>query len=106
MALWFREELDGITLFVRLTPRSSKDAIEGIKAAENGRCQLQARVRAVPEDGRANLGLVRLLSKLLDVAARDMTIVSGATSRLKHIRISGDAKELALKLAALAPPET
>jgi uncharacterized protein (TIGR00251 family) len=106
MALWFRQELDGIILFVRLTPRAAKDAIEGIKAAENGRYHLQARVRAVPEDGKANLALVRLLSKWLDVAVRDMTIVSGATSRLKHIKISGDAEELALKLAALAPPET
>ncbi|TXR50346.1 DUF167 family protein [Phyllobacterium endophyticum] len=106
MALWFREELDGIILFVRLTPRSAKDVIKGIKAAESGRYHLQARVRAVPEDGKANLALVRLLSKWLDVAVRDMTIVSGATSRLKHIKISGDAEELALKLAALAPPET
>ncbi|UXN61992.1 DUF167 family protein [Phyllobacterium zundukense] len=101
----FRKERDGITLFVRLTPKSAKDAIEGVEETDDGRSHLKARVRAVPEDGRANAALVKLLAKQLDLSARDVTIAAGATSRLKQVRISGDPDELALKLAVLEPPE-
>ena len=101
----FRAERNGITLFVRLTPKSAKDAIEGVEATDDGRSLLKVRVRAVPEDGKANAALIELLAKRLGVAARDVTIATGATSRLKQVRISGDPDELALKLTVLEPPE-
>ncbi|CAN7238371.1 DUF167 family protein [Phyllobacterium sp. LjRoot231] len=103
--MYFRKERDGITLLVRLTPKSAKDAIEGVEATDDGRGHLKARVRAVPEDGKANAALVKLLAKWLGLAPRDVMIATGATSRLKQVRISGDPEELALKLAILAPPE-
>jgi uncharacterized protein (TIGR00251 family) len=99
----FRTERNGVTLFVRLTPKSARDAIEGVEETDDGRFHLKARVRAVPEDGKANAALVNLLAKQLGLAARDVTI--GATSRLKQVRISGDPDELALKLAVLEPPK-
>jgi uncharacterized protein len=86
---------------VRLTPKSVKDAIEGVEETDDGRFHLKARVRAVPEHGKANAALV----KLLGIAARDVTIAAGATSRLKQVRISGDPDELALRLTVLEPPE-
>ena len=101
----FRTERNGVTLFVRLTPKSVRDAIEGVEETDDGRSHLKARVRAVPEDGKANAALVKLLAKRLGLAARDLTIAAGATSRLKQVRISGDPDELALKLAVLEPPE-
>jgi uncharacterized protein (TIGR00251 family) len=104
-AAFFRKERDGVTLFVRLTPRSTKDAIEDVEETEAGRAHLKARVRAVPEDGKANAALEKLLARWLTVAARDVSIAAGATSRLKQIRISGDPEALAVKLAALGSPE-
>lgn len=95
----FREEGDGVTLFVRLTPKSGKDAIEGVEVTDNGRAHLKARVRAVPEDGKANAALLKLLGKWLEIAPRNITIVAGATARLKQVRISGDPKSLVSKLA-------
>ncbi len=92
-------------LFVRLTPKSAKDVIEGVEAADDGRAHLKARVCAVPQNGKANAALVKLLAKWLGLAPRDIMIATGATSRLKQIRISGDPEELALKLTVLAPPE-
>jgi uncharacterized protein (TIGR00251 family) len=103
--MYFRKERDGITLFVRLTPKSARDAIEGVEATDDGRAHLKARVRAVPEDGKANAALEKLLAKWLGLAPRDISIASGATSRLKQIRISGDPEVLALKLVALGSPE-
>lgn len=102
---FFRKERDGITLFVRLTPKSAKDAVEGVEATDDGRAHLKARVRAVPEDGKANAALEKLLAKWLGIAARDVCIGAGATSRLKQVMISGDPEALAMKLAALGSPE-
>ncbi|TDQ23691.1 hypothetical protein DEV91_11693 [Phyllobacterium brassicacearum] len=102
---FFRKDDNGVTLFVRLTPKSSRDAIEGLETTDDGRAYIKARVRAVPEDGKANAALEKLLAKWLELAPRDVTIASGATSRLKQIRISGDPEALAVKLFALAPPE-
>ena len=88
-------------LFVRLTPRSSRDAIEGVMALDDGREVLKVKVRAVPEKGRANAALIKLVAKKLDVARSGVTIASGATARLKSLRIEGDAAVLASRVKAL-----
>ena len=98
---YFRASDIGIAVFVRLTPGSSRDALEGSDIAADGRTYLKARVRAVPEDGKANRALEKLLAKKLGVAARDVSVTAGATSRLKTLQVSGDPTELAEKLRAL-----
>lgn len=98
---YFREEADGITLFVRLTPKSAKDAIEGVETTDDNRQHIKARVRSVPEDGKANAALIKLLGKWLSIAPRHITIVAGATSRLKQIRLEGDPDSLIVKLSGL-----
>jgi uncharacterized protein (TIGR00251 family) len=103
--MYFRKERDGVTLFVRLTPKSARDMIEGVEATDDGRAHLKARVRAVPEDGQANSALAKLVAKWLELAARDVTIAAGTASRLKQIRISGDPEALAIKLSALVSPD-
>ncbi|QND54048.1 hypothetical protein HB779_03660 [Phyllobacterium sp. 628] len=95
----------GVTLFVRLTPKAAKDTIEGVEETGDGRAHLKVRVRAVPEDGKANAALEKLLAKWLGLATRDVSISAGATSRLKQIRISGNPEALALKLVSLGSPE-
>jgi uncharacterized protein YggU (UPF0235/DUF167 family) len=92
---FFRERGDAIELFVRLTPKSSADLIEGVAAGEGGRIHLIAKVRAVPEKGAANAALERLLAERLGVARSRVSVVSGATSRLKTVRVSGDPRTLA-----------
>ncbi|MCW2308643.1 DUF167 family protein [Rhodobium gokarnense] len=89
---------DALTLTVRLTPKASKDGIDGIKALSDGRSVLAARVRAVPEKGAANAALEKLLAKTLGVGKSQATVVSGATSRLKTVRIAGDGAALASAL--------
>lgn len=95
-------ESDGLRLTVRLTPKSSRDSLDGTELLANGRVVLKARVRAVPEAGKANEALTRLLAKVLDVAAAKVTLESGAAGRVKILRIAGDGASLALRLAALA----
>ena len=86
-------------LHVRLTPKSACDEIGGIGQLADGSPVLLARVRAVPENGKANEALVRLLAKALRVPASAVHIEAGAGSRLKSIRIEGDAQNAIARLA-------
>src|ERR1700759_573833 len=85
---------DGAVLTVRLTPKSGRDAIDGIEQMADGRSVLKARVRAAPSDGEANAALVRLVARSLAVAPRQVTLVAGATARIKRLKIAGAGAEL------------
>lgn len=89
---------DGLRVAVRLTPKASRDRVEGVVADAEGHLLLKAAVTAVPEDGRANAALVKLLAKAWKVPKTAITIVAGATDRRKTLHISGDAGELRSRL--------
>jgi len=78
----------GVRLTVRLTPRGGLDRIDGVRDGT-----LHARVAAPPADGAANLALVRLLARELDVPAGAVRLVSGATGRTKVVAIEGIGPE-------------
>lgn len=85
-------------LFVRLTPRGGRDAVEGWGRDSSGRPFLNVRVAAPPVDGAANAALVRLMAKVTNRPARAVHIESGAHARLKQVVIDGidDATAAAL----------
>lgn len=88
-------------LAVRVTPRAGRDAIEGVVRGDDDRSWLSVKLCAAPTDGAANEALVRLLAKALGVARRDVTLASGATSRLKRLDIRGDPARLATALETI-----
>jgi uncharacterized protein len=85
---------DGIALDIRLTPRSARDAIEGIERRADGRTVLKVRVRAAPVEGEANEALRRLVAKALGIAPRQVEITAGEGARIKRLRIAGDPRML------------
>ncbi|GAB4233325.1 MAG: DUF167 domain-containing protein [Methyloligellaceae bacterium] len=97
VALPARQVRDGIVVSVRLTPKSSRDAVEGA-AAHGDKAVLKARVRAVPEKGRANAALEQLLAQWLGVSRSHVTLTSGSSGRLKTVHISGEPKALLASL--------
>lgn len=101
---FWRQVAGGVELFVRLTPKSSRDAVEGIGIAADGRSHLKARVRAVPEDGKANKALVKLIGKTTGLPSGSIEIAAGHTSRLKTIRITGEMADIKTRLAGIAEP--
>ena len=71
-------------LAVKVVPGSSQDRISGWLGDE-----LKIRVRQVPENGKANEAVRRLLSKTLALPLDRICIVSGAASAHKTIEIIG-----------------
>ncbi len=102
---FFAPRAGGIELRVRLTPKSSRESLDGPEIRDDGACVLKARVRAAPEDGKANAALAALLAKQLKVPASWIGLASGATSRQKTFFIEGDPEALARRLAALFPDD-
>lgn len=84
--------VDGaVELRVRLTPKSSRDAVEGLHRLDEDDWVVMARVRAVPEDGKANAALQKLVARLVGTAKSNVSLAAGARGRVKTLRIAGDA---------------
>jgi uncharacterized protein (TIGR00251 family) len=76
---------EAVTISVRVTPRASRDVVEGVDEAG----ELRVRVTAAPADGAANKAVVRLVAKAAGVPRSTVGIVAGATSRHKRLRLEG-----------------
>jgi len=99
----WRVTSDGLVLRVRLTPKSSNEAIGGIEATAEGPA-IKARVRALPAEGEANAALERLIARWLDVPKSNVSLVGGAKSRVKSIAIRGVPDHLVESLQERAGP--
>jgi uncharacterized protein YggU (UPF0235/DUF167 family) len=91
-------EAEGVVLWVRLTPKGGRDALSGVETLADGRAVLKARVRAAPEDGRANEALVALIAEALGAPRRSVQIAAGHTARLKKLFIAGNPASLVAAL--------
>jgi uncharacterized protein len=89
-------------IFVRVTPKSAKDALEGVETRADGRSHLKIRVRAAPQDGKANAAAEQLIAAALDIPRRNVRVTAGHQSREKQIAVSGDAAVLETQLAAFS----
>jgi uncharacterized protein len=89
---------EGLVVTVRVTPKAGRDAIDGTTRLADGRVVLRARVSAAPSEGEANSALAHLIAKTLRIAPRDVSLVGGATSRIKRILIKGDVRTIATAL--------
>jgi uncharacterized protein (TIGR00251 family) len=79
------ESGDGyVVIDVHVQPRSGRSAVVGTHGAA-----LKVRVAAPPVDGKANDATRALLARTLGVKDGAVTLVSGASSRSKRIRVDG-----------------
>jgi uncharacterized protein (TIGR00251 family) len=83
-----RDAPDGVVVAVTVIPRAGRTAIAGTRGNA-----LLVRLAAAPVDGAATTALVRLLAELLGVPKRQIVIVSGETSRTKHVKVMGVTAE-------------
>ncbi|MBL4758008.1 MAG: DUF167 domain-containing protein [Rhizobiales bacterium] len=89
---------DGLIFHVRLTPRAAHDRVDGVETRDDGRQVINARVRAVPEDGKANKAVLKLFAKCLSHPVGRLSLRGGQKSRIKKIFIEGDGGDLAARL--------
>lgn len=98
MAAW-RETTTGVLLSLRVTPKAASDRIGVVSVDAAGKAFLRVTVRAVPDKGKANEAVIRLLAKFLGLPKSALAVVSGATDRNKLIAIEGDPATLGSLLA-------
>jgi hypothetical protein len=103
----WRAEAAGLSIVVRLTPKGGRDAIDWVEHLADGRAALKVRVRAAPSDGEANAALIRVIAKALRVPARQVSLVAGASARIKRVQVAGAPATLVIALENLfagSPP--
>jgi uncharacterized protein (TIGR00251 family) len=76
------------TLHIRVTPKAAANRIK-IERQSDGSRIIRIYVTSVPEDGKANKEVIKLLAKELGIPKSALTIAHGLTSREKSIHISG-----------------
>ena len=72
---------EGAEIAVRVTPKASRNRI----TVSDG--QVRVYVTVVPEDGKANAMVQKLLAKALGVAKSRLRLIRGQTSREKVFRV-------------------
>ncbi|MBX9979326.1 MULTISPECIES: DUF167 domain-containing protein [Mycobacterium] len=72
------------SVVVKVKPGSRKGPL--VEVGPDGELTIYVREQAV--DGKANDAVTRVLAGYLDVPRSRITLVSGATSRLKRFRVS------------------
>lgn len=88
-----KESNGAVVVTVRVTPRASRDAIEGEHQG-----MLKVRLTAPPVENRANEALVKLLAARLNVPKSAVRILAGEKGRVKRVEIAGVSRA---QLAAL-----
>ena len=75
---------DGVQLTVRVTPRSSRNRVDGPVGDA-----LKIRLHAPPVDGKANDALLDFLAEQLGVPRRALVLQAGTQGRLKRVLVRG-----------------
>ena len=100
-AAW-RASPDALAVQVRVTPRGGRDAVDRLDMLSDGRAVLKIRVRATAENGAANKAVQRRLARALGCPVSAVTLVAGATARVKTLVVAGDGAQLAVALDRLS----
>lgn len=84
MQIPFKKSKNGITICVKVRPRSSSRGIEGVQGDN-----VKVRLTSPPVDNAANEQLIEVLSEELGVRKSSISIIKGLSSRQKVIEIKG-----------------
>jgi hypothetical protein len=81
---WITDSKSGVIIQVHASPRASKSQIQGLHGDA-----LKIRLQAPPVDGKANQALIGFLAETLGIPQRQITLLSGQTSRQKRLSLQG-----------------
>ena len=100
MTAFWRALPDGVSVTVKVQPRSRRPGIQGHAVAAHGPC-LRIGVNEPPADGLANRAVCAMLAGALKVPASAVSVAVGQSSRDKTLHVAGDAALLSLVLETL-----
>jgi uncharacterized protein YggU (UPF0235/DUF167 family) len=98
-AFW-RAHADGVSVTVKVQPKSRRPGIQGRAISAHGPC-LRIGVNEAAEDGRANRAACAVLARALLVSTSDVAVTLGQTSRDKTLHVTGNTSLLSTRLEAL-----
>jgi uncharacterized protein len=98
-AFW-RTVPDGVSVTVKVQPKSRRPGIHGRAVSVRGPC-LRIGVNEAAEDGRANRAVCAVLAEALHVPASAVAVTLGQTSRDKTLHVAGEALPLVTILETL-----
>ena len=93
---------DDVKINVRLTPKSSKNSVLNCLIDADGVPVLRCVVTAVPENGKANKALIKMLAKIWQLPKTSLTILRGQHDRHKTLLIKDAGKDAYKKLVRWA----
>lgn len=79
---------------MRLTPKASANRIGPVVLDDAGGAVLKVAVTEIPEGGKANKALIKLLAKSWRLPKTAISVKRGHKDRLKTLFIEGPAQEL------------
>jgi len=80
--LFVKKNTKGILLKVFIQPKSSKNMITGVHGDA-----IKVKLTAPPVNGAANKMCIKYLANILNIPKSKFEIISGHTSRIKHLLI-------------------
>jgi uncharacterized protein YggU (UPF0235/DUF167 family) len=100
LKIFWRPVSDGVTVAVKVQPKSRRPGLQGAGPAADGE-RLRIGVSEAAEGGRATRAACAALAEALDLAPSAVRLVVGASTREKTLHVAGDPALLVAKLAAL-----
>jgi uncharacterized protein YggU (UPF0235/DUF167 family) len=90
LTVFWRTLPDGVSIAVKVQPKSRRPGIQGRVVSAHGPCLLIG-VNEAAEHGRANRAACTVVAAALQVPASAVSVTLGQTSREKTLHIAGDA---------------
>ena len=85
---YVRPSKGGVLVRLRVSPGAKTSAVKGLY----GEDAIKVSVAAPPVDGKANAEVERFAARLLGMAASEVAVVHGASSRDKSILVRGSGE--------------
>jgi uncharacterized protein len=99
MTFW-RVAEDGVSVSVKVQPKSRRPGVQGRGPGAGGE-RLRIGVAEPADAGRANRAACAMLAGALEVPASAVSVLAGAASREKVLRVAGDPASIVARLVVL-----
>jgi len=94
---------DGFTIPLRVTPRAGKNAIE---LFQSGDVVLKIKTTALPEDGKANSAVQKILSDAMAIRKTAIVLIQGEISRNKVFKVQTENPQSVLNILVTSLSKT